>query len=629
MSTARITQAKNSPPSTSLSNSGSLQRKCAYADKETLNYPLQAKLKIGEANDSYEQEADRVADDVMHIAGAGAAQSANGIQPKYSYVGQSPLAPGAGEPLRSASDRRVASAASWDFSKIPVLPAPSRPAAVVQKKLVVGSAVDPLEREADAMADRVMRMSDSSSMQAKVLAASDSTGSVRRSATIASSPTMAPPLVHEALRSSGTPLDAATRNFMESRFNHDFSRVRVHADATAAESARQVNARAYTIGSRIVFGGGQYAPATITGRRLLAHELAHTVQQEHAGGGLLQRAEVDDAPSHCKGLTDIESDIDARVNSELEAARKAAPSGFDKDPKKRRAFLVDVMLRLETIEKWLWDHPQGREPSDLSGTKYRGAETLSPGPRRLAAVVNVGGLCVGSDKFGHFFVDGWSAFKAADDEAAKKASIDDEIGSQQGLGATGVFSNADIKANLAGRKFYRLLDNDPKLAFAVNDFIQNEWNELNNPSYYTKEIGKVVWKNVLSRVSWTGFITFPEDHKMAIEVNFTNVDMSKSTVQGTYQETSIPDGSDPSNQTLVKTGKFWGDLKLSSTHLEGANEKADAISGLSLVNITLDMDQGPQRTGSLSSIGESKLSGTWSEDESRGENQNGTWFLAR
>ncbi|WP_239236078.1 hypothetical protein [Candidatus Nitrotoga sp. BS] len=68
-----------------------------------------------------------------------------------------------------------------------------------------------------------------------------------------------------------------------------------------------------------------------------------------------------------------------------------------------------------------------------------------------------------------------------------------------------------------------------------------------------------------------------------------------------------------------------------STRLEGANKKADAISGLSLVNITLDMDQGPQRTGSLSSDGESKLSGTWAEveDESRGENQNGTWSLAR
>src|SRR5215217_3565270 len=88
-----------------------------------------------------------------------------------------------------------------------------------------------------------------------------------------------PPLVHEVLRSPGQPLDAATRAFMEPRFGHDFSRVRVHTDARAAESARAVDALAYTVGRGVVFGAGQYAPGTISGRRLLAHELAHTLQQ--------------------------------------------------------------------------------------------------------------------------------------------------------------------------------------------------------------------------------------------------------------------------------------------------------------------------------------------------------------
>lgn len=88
-----------------------------------------------------------------------------------------------------------------------------------------------------------------------------------------------PSIVHSVLRSSGQPLDPRTRAFMEARFGHDFSRVRIHADAQGAESARAVNALAYTAGQDIAFGPGQYAPGTRAGNRLLAHELAHVVQQ--------------------------------------------------------------------------------------------------------------------------------------------------------------------------------------------------------------------------------------------------------------------------------------------------------------------------------------------------------------
>lgn len=88
-----------------------------------------------------------------------------------------------------------------------------------------------------------------------------------------------PPIVHTVTQSSGRPLDKSTRDFMEPRFEHDFSRVRVHTDARAAESAQAVSALAYTVGRNIVFGAGQYAPATDSGRRLIAHELAHVVQQ--------------------------------------------------------------------------------------------------------------------------------------------------------------------------------------------------------------------------------------------------------------------------------------------------------------------------------------------------------------
>jgi outer membrane protein OmpA-like peptidoglycan-associated protein len=88
-----------------------------------------------------------------------------------------------------------------------------------------------------------------------------------------------PPIVHDVLQSPGQPLDAAMRAEMEPRFHHDFSRVRVHADARAAESARHVSARAYTVGSQIVFGAGEYPLRAEDGRKLLAHELTHVVQQ--------------------------------------------------------------------------------------------------------------------------------------------------------------------------------------------------------------------------------------------------------------------------------------------------------------------------------------------------------------
>ncbi len=91
-----------------------------------------------------------------------------------------------------------------------------------------------------------------------------------------------PQSVHQVLRSPGQPLDSATRAYMEPRFGHDFSGVRVHADAGAAESARAVNAHAYTVGKDVVFGRGQFAPHTSAGRQLLAHELTHVVQQSQS-----------------------------------------------------------------------------------------------------------------------------------------------------------------------------------------------------------------------------------------------------------------------------------------------------------------------------------------------------------
>ena len=101
-----------------------------------------------------------------------------------------------------------------------------------------------------------------------------------------------PSIVHEALQSPGQPLEPATRAFMEARFGHDFSRIRVHTDAPAAAAAQAANARAYTVGRDVVFAAGEYRLDTAAGQRLLAHELTHVLQQRaDAGHGraMLQR----------------------------------------------------------------------------------------------------------------------------------------------------------------------------------------------------------------------------------------------------------------------------------------------------------------------------------------------------
>lgn len=183
---------------------------------------------------------------------------------------------------------------------------------VLQRKLTVNQPGDKFEQEADRVADAVMRMPDPAISAQPVSRTSptgvqrcscgqsisgtepcqdckDKTMALQRASSGSSSRDTAPPIVHEVLGSRGQPLDHATRDFMEPRFGADFSGVRVHADPKAAESARAVDALAYTVGHDIVLGQEQYAPQTTAGRRLLTHELTHVMQQA-SGSAMVQRA---------------------------------------------------------------------------------------------------------------------------------------------------------------------------------------------------------------------------------------------------------------------------------------------------------------------------------------------------
>ena len=131
-----------------------------------------------------------------------------------------------------------------------------------------------------------------------------------------------PQSVHQVLRSTGQPLDGATRAYMEPRFGHDFSGVRVHADASAAESARAIHAHAYTVGRDVVFGAGQFAPRTSAGKELLAHELSHVVQQ----GGEDHRGSVRGIASE---NTAAEQNADAIASAVVSGGRAGAVAAPD------------------------------------------------------------------------------------------------------------------------------------------------------------------------------------------------------------------------------------------------------------------------------------------------------------
>jgi len=210
---------------------------------------------------------------------------------------------------------------------------------LLQRKLEVGSTTDPLEAEADGMAEQVMRGESAAAVASAspsvlrrcACGASgkpcstceqkdDEKKKLHRHATGAATPVEAPPIVHQVLRSPGRPLEGPVRRQMEDGFGHDFSRVRVHTGTAADASARAVAAHAYAAGNNIVFANGQYAPSQTAGQRLIAHELAHVVQQAgSAGGGSMVRRSTKVAGCGLLNLAASMTDIGSAAHIQLQA----------------------------------------------------------------------------------------------------------------------------------------------------------------------------------------------------------------------------------------------------------------------------------------------------------------------
>jgi hypothetical protein len=161
-----------------------------------------------------------------------------------------------------------------------------------QAKLTINDPGDEYEQEADAMADKVMRMpvhdrsffspvsANISHLQRKC-AHCEEEEKLQRSETGNHPITDITASVHKTLGSSGQSLDKSTRSYMEQRFGYDFNDVQIHSDSLAHQSSSEINALAFTHDNHIVFGEGQYQPGTDSGKRLLAHELTHVIQQDN------------------------------------------------------------------------------------------------------------------------------------------------------------------------------------------------------------------------------------------------------------------------------------------------------------------------------------------------------------
>ncbi len=176
----------------------------------------------------------------------------------------------------------------------------------LQAKLKIGQPGDIYEQEADRIADQMMATpvhQAVSGAQPRIQRFSGQSNGQTDSA---------PASVDQALASPGRPLEPVLRQDMEQRFGHDFSKVRVHTDADAERSARDVNANAYTVGHNIVLGAGRFAPGTHEGRRLIAHELIHVVQQSRQESEVIQRQEQLQQP--LGKVTDIEHTVKIEGN---------------------------------------------------------------------------------------------------------------------------------------------------------------------------------------------------------------------------------------------------------------------------------------------------------------------------
>ncbi|MDH3974187.1 MAG: DUF4157 domain-containing protein [Deltaproteobacteria bacterium] len=321
---------------------------------------IQRKLKIGPANDVYEQEADRVAEQVMRMP-----------------------------------ESRIQRKACSSYNE-------NKEGEQIQGRPVFGGTATLVQRQLKEKGD--------------VLQPKEATGRTRGVAGDAQRN------INHLRRGSGKPLSESERSFFEPRFGADFSRVRIHNNKGAANAAKSISARALTFGHHVAFGAGEYAPGTSAGRKLLAHELTHTLQQSE-GSERIQRAETDDNPQHCFPTDGTPlQDSASTINSWIGAARVRS--------RRDGIHMVNAVYQelasggsISAVERRLGSLPSTHvNHIDYSRSRYAGtlmwpvdpftrSALWAAGKIFVAPVINLCGTCVGTDKVGHFFQQGYEYYR--------------------------------------------------------------------------------------------------------------------------------------------------------------------------------------------------------------------------
>ena len=305
----------------------------------------------------------------------------------------------------------------------------------LQKKLSIGASNDPLEDEADRVADQVLAAPANPAVGGAPTRIQRVTGQATEGTDTA------PGSVDRVLASSGRPMEPALRQDMEQRFGHDFSRVRVHAGGAAEQSAREVNANAYTVGHNVVFGTGRFAPGTNEGRRLLAHELTHVVQQSSSDGdraepssgkrgpspnypSLLQMAPAGPGPVVMPLLV---------MNSDRTVGTTAAPTD------NLREEVLLAMDRLHTL--WSMTNADYNAEYPLVSALPPGSQVTIPIPKTLDAIKknSEGSLAA---PVGKYALDAPLSSAVGDKQPNQKGDI---LAVQTALNAAKFLSDADFK----------------------------------------------------------------------------------------------------------------------------------------------------------------------------------------
>jgi hypothetical protein len=188
-------------------------------------------------------------------------------------------------------------------------------------------------------------------------------------------PASVPPLVNDVLRSPGQPLDDGTRGFMESRFGHSFQDVRVHTDDSAAESAKTVDALAYTVDRNIVFARGQYDPTSSSGKHLLAHELTHVMQQRSAPRGATVQAS--DASPYDRPDSPSEREADQIADHVLSGGQADPPTAASPAPIQRQGMtparaITMINVNMNNPQNVSLDWSDGTHTTDIECSTGQG-----------------------------------------------------------------------------------------------------------------------------------------------------------------------------------------------------------------------------------------------------------------